>query len=58
MIKTLKKKAELARVCAARLEMEVKLLELTEGMDRIKKEIAIQTAKETELMAELEKTGD
>jgi len=44
-----KASAELARVTAARLEMEVKLAELEEAIERIKKEINIQTQKEEEL---------
>lgn len=44
-----KASAELARVIAARLEMEVKLCELEEAMERIKKEIDIQAKKEEEL---------
>lgn len=44
-----KSSAELARVFAARLEMEVKLAELEEAIERIKKEINIQLQKEEEL---------
>lgn len=44
-----KASAELARVIAARLEMEVKLAELEEAIERIKKEISIQSQKEEEL---------
>jgi CII-binding regulator of phage lambda lysogenization HflD len=44
-----KASAELARVVAARLEMEVKLCELEEAIERIKKEINIQSQKEEEL---------
>ena len=44
-----KTSAELARVIAARLEMEVKLAELEEAMERIKKEINIQSQKEEDL---------
>jgi len=44
-----KASAELARVIAARLEMEVRLAEIEEAMERIKKEIDVQVAKEEEL---------
>lgn len=44
-----KTSAELARVVAARLEMEVKQAELEEAIERIKKEINIQSQKEEEL---------
>ena len=44
-----KASAELARVIAARLEMEVKLAELEEAIERIKKEINIQSQKEEDL---------
>lgn len=45
--------AELARVVAARLEMEVKLCELEEAIERIKKEIEIQAKKEEELQQKI-----
>jgi hypothetical protein len=48
-----KTSAELARVIAARLEMEVRLAEIEEAMERIKKEIDIQLAKEEELKQKL-----
>jgi predicted nucleic acid-binding Zn-ribbon protein len=48
-----KASAELARVIAARLEMEVRLAEIEEAMERIKKEIDIQLAKEEELKQKL-----
>lgn len=44
-----KASAELARVIAARLELEVRLAELEEAMERVSKEIEIQLKKEEEL---------
>lgn len=44
-----KASAELARVIAARLELEVRLAELEEAMDRITKDISLQLKKEEEL---------
>lgn len=44
-----KASAELARVIAARLELEVRLAELEEAMERVNKEIEIQLKKEEEL---------
>lgn len=49
-----KASAELARVIAARLEMEVKLAELEEAMERIKKEIEVQEKKESELKQKID----
>lgn len=45
--------AELARVIAARLEMEVKIAELEEATRRVQNEIRIQDEKETELKQKL-----
>jgi hypothetical protein len=46
--------AELARVQAARLEMEVKVQELNEALIRINEQITIQENREKELAKELE----
>lgn len=46
---TKKMMAEKARVMAARLEMEVKVDELNEALERIQKDIEIQRTKEIEL---------
>lgn len=56
-IQLLKKKAELSRVTAARLEMEIKLQELNDALDRVKSEITFQLNKEQELEAEVKKQG-
>jgi hypothetical protein len=45
--------AELARVRAARLEMEVRLAELEEAMNRIKKDTDLHLTKERELESKL-----
>lgn len=49
-----KLQAELARVKAARLEMEVRLEELQEATNRINEQINVQILKETELLNKLE----
>jgi hypothetical protein len=46
--------AELARVKAARLEMEVRVEELQEAFERIEKDIKIQQDKEEELQKKLD----
>lgn len=48
-----KKEADIARVKAARLEMEVRVAELEEALERIKKDINLHLAKELELESEL-----
>jgi polyribonucleotide nucleotidyltransferase len=45
--------AELARVFAARLDMEVRLAELEEATTRIQKDVNIQLIKEAELKQKL-----
>ena len=46
--------AELARVFAARLDMEVRLAELEEATARIQKDVNIQLIKEVELKQKLQ----
>ena len=46
--------AELARVHAARLDMEVRLAELEEATTRIQKDVNIQLVKEEELRQKLQ----
>jgi hypothetical protein len=46
--------AELARVKSARLDMEVRLVELEEAMQRILRDVEIQSNKEKELQAKLD----
>ena len=48
-----KKQAELARVKAARLDLEVRVEERLEEIERLKEHIKIQLAKEAELEKEL-----
>ena len=49
-----KMEAELARVFAARLDMEVRLCELEEAIARIQKDVNIQLVKEEELRQKLQ----
>ena len=44
-----KLEAEFARVRAARLDMEVRLAELQEAIERIERDVAIQSKKEIEI---------
>jgi hypothetical protein len=46
--------AELARVKSARLDMEVRLVELEEAMQRILRDVEIQSSKEKELQLKLD----
>jgi len=48
-----KMEAELARVFAARLDMEVRLCELEEAIARIQKDVNVQLLKEKELKQKL-----
>ena len=52
-----KAQAELARVVAARMEMEVKVEELTEALTRLQRDIDIQKSKEQELGLKLDEFG-
>lgn len=45
----LKKQAELARVTGARMEMQIKELDLLESLERLRGDVATQLAKEAEL---------
>lgn len=49
-----KAEAELARVFAARMDMEVRLAELEEATTRIQKDVSIQLVKEEELKQKLQ----
>ena len=49
-----KVKAELARVTAAKLEMDMRVEERTQEIERLKEHMTIQEAKEQELAAKLE----
>jgi polyribonucleotide nucleotidyltransferase len=49
-----KTEAELARVFAARMDMEVRLAELEEATTRIQKDVSIQLVKEEELKQKLQ----
>lgn len=44
-----RKESELARVHAARLELEFRIMELEENVQRLKQAIEVQKAKEAEL---------
>lgn len=50
-----KKEAELARVKAARLDLEVRIEERLEEIERLKQHVEIQLQKESELEQELKK---
>lgn len=52
-----KLQAELARVVAARMEQEVKVEELTLALERVHKEIEIQSAREAELADRIQASG-
>lgn len=52
-LETRKKQAELARVKASRLDLEVKIEERLEEIERLKEHIKIQLAREIELEKEL-----
>ena len=48
-----KLKAELARVTAAKLDMDVRVDERLAEIEKIKEQMAIQEAKETELLGKI-----
>lgn len=52
-LEKMKKQAELARVKSAKLDLEVKIAERQEEIERLKAHIEIQTTKENELEQEL-----
>ena len=53
VLETKKTKSELARVMAARLEMEYRIEERLQEVERLKDQIQIQEAKEKELSDKL-----
>ena len=48
-----KLKAEMARVTAARLEMDIRIDERTQEIEKLKEHMAIQEGKEAELLARI-----
>jgi hypothetical protein len=48
-----RKQVELLRVSAAKAELELRIQERQEDIDRLREHIAISTAKEVELTAEI-----
>ena len=53
MLEIKKIRAELARVTAAKLEMDMRIEERSQEIDRLKEHMAIQEAKELELAEKL-----
>lgn len=54
-IQKMKLEAEMMRVGAARMEMEIRRAELLDGVERLTKDISSQSAKEAELKQQISK---